>query len=85
MMSLKCHDHAVVFLCIRRPAEITLVLLPRTACTVSAPPLRTFTQSFDLAFEVLTLNQIGDFVIVVLAALFLLPPFLLLQALVTLR
>ena len=48
------------------------------------PPSRTFTQSFDLAFEVLTLNQIGDFVIVVLAALFP-PPFLLLQALVTLR
>jgi hypothetical protein len=71
------HDHAVVFLCIRRPLEIIFVLLPQL-CAQYPHPSRTFTQSFNLAFKVLTLNQIGDFVIVVLAALFLLPPFLLL-------
>jgi len=58
---------------------------PELRAQYPQPPSRTFTQSFDLAFKVLTLNQIGNFVIVVLAALFLLPPFLLLQALVTLR
>jgi hypothetical protein len=63
---------------------ITHALASNCVYTIRTPS-KVFTQSFDLAFEVLTLNQIGDFVIVVLAALFLLPTFLLLQALVTLR
>ena len=56
---------------------ITHALASNCVYTIRTPS-KVFTQSFDLAFEVLTLNQIGDFVIVVLAALFFLPAFLLL-------
>jgi hypothetical protein len=83
-MSLKCMTVLWVSYVSRGRQIITHALASNCVHTIRNPS-RTSTRSFDLAFEVLTLNQIGDFVIVVLAALFLLPTFLLLQALVTLR
>jgi hypothetical protein len=83
-MSLKCMTMLWVSYVSGGRQIITHTLASNCMHTIHTPS-RAFTQSFDLAFEVLTLNQIGDFVIVVLAAFFLLPTFLLLQALVTLR
>ena len=82
-MSLKCMTMLWVSYVSGGRQIITHTLASNCVHTIRTPSRRS-TPSFDLAFEVLTLNQIGDFVIVVLA-LFLLPTFLLLQALVTLR
>jgi len=77
-MSLKCMTMLLVFPMYQETTIDNTRALASNCVHSIHTPSRTFTQSFNLAFEVLTLNQIGDFVIVILAALFLLPPFLLL-------